>query len=237
LDVDAIVSERGTGCLSVPTSRLFPKLKEATMGNFIVGRFSVGLLATLPLTTSAEAALVRVDWSASIPELPSPDAGPGQLSGSLGVFDVNAVGDTFVLPPDGSLTALASGFTDGFPNGPYPFTRDGGTGSPELEFLSIGTTADDFSVNLVDNNRALNSPFPNACTVDGIVGDCFVTLLDQNTSGIDVAAARFRGDPPYVTGPVSPVEYSFTIVPVPTAIWLFGSGLLGVIVLARRKAA
>ena len=120
---------------------------------------SAGLFLVLLLATSAQAVVVQVDWSATIPGTNSPAPGPGLLSGSLGVFDVNAAGDQFTLPADGSLTVLASGFSDGFPNGIYPLTRVPSQGAPILEFLSIGSTAADFAVNFVDNNAGILSPF------------------------------------------------------------------------------
>ena len=34
---------------------------------------------------------------------------------------------------------------------------------------------------------------------------------------------------------VGPASWTMTIVPIPTAVWLFGSGLIGLIGIARRK--
>jgi hypothetical protein len=206
------------------------------MRNYIDKLFA-GILLTLMVATPAEAVLVEVGWSASIPGTATPAPGPGQLSGSLGVFNVTAVGDTFLLPSDGSLTAVASGFADGFPNGIYPFTRTHSQGAPELQFLSIGTSPSDFSVNFIDNNTGLLSPFPNACVVDGLAGNCFVGLFDENTSGIDKAFASLGIDGSLADTNLAAIEYSFTVVPIPPAVWLFGSGLLGLVGIARRKKA
>ncbi len=201
-----------------------------------IHKLSVGFFLTLALSTSAEAVLVQVDWSASIPETTTPAPGPGQLSGSLGVFNVTAVGDTFVLPSDGSLTVVASGFTDGFPNGIYPFTRTFSQGAPTLQFLSVGVSPSDFSVNFIDNNAGLLTPFPNTCIVDGLEGDCFLGLYDDTNDGIDKASASLGLDGSLADTNLAAVEYSFTVVPVPAAVWLFGSGLLGLVGIARRKA-
>lgn len=50
------------------------------------------------------------------------EGGSGVLSETLGVFDVSSPGDTFDLPADGSLRAIAADFDSAFPNGAYAFT-------------------------------------------------------------------------------------------------------------------
>jgi hypothetical protein len=43
-----------------------------------------------------------------------------------------------------------------------------------------------------------------------------------------------------ITGDTTPIldaDFGFQAVPVPAAVWLFGSGLLGLISMARRKRA
>ncbi len=199
-----------------------------------IHKLSVGFFLTLALSTSAEAVLVQVDWSASIPGTTTPAPGPGQLSGTLGAFDVTAVGDTFLLASDGSLSVDISGFTDGFPNGTQPFTREHSTGAPTLEFLSIGTSPGDFSVNFVHNNGGILTPLV-PCTVDGITDSCFVTLFDESNTGTDMAAVSLAIDGSLNDTNLAPITYSFTVVPVPAAVWLFGSGLLGIVGVARRK--
>jgi hypothetical protein len=91
-------------------------------------------LSMVAFARPASAILVRVDWSADIPALPAPDAGPGRVSGSLGMFNVTGAGEIFLLPADGTLTAVASGFVDGFPNGVYPFTRNFSAGGHNYNF-------------------------------------------------------------------------------------------------------
>lgn len=199
---------------------------------------SAGLFLVLLLATSAQAVVVQVDWSATIPGTNSPAPGPGLLSGSLGVFDVNAAGDQFALPADGSLTVLASGFSDGFPNGIYPLTRVSSQGAPILEFLSIGSTAADFAVNFVDNNAGILSPFTLSCNVDGTDGTCFVALFDESGSGNDIATASLGISGSLADENIGRIEYSFSVVPVPAAVWLFGTALVGLAGLARaRKTA
>jgi hypothetical protein len=57
------------------------------------------------------------------------------------------------------------------------------------------------------------------------------SLIDLNTSFFECCGNGFK-DQPFISGSISPVVSS---IPVPAAVWLFGSGLLGVVGLARRK--
>lgn len=57
------------------------------------------------------------------------------------------------------------------------------------------------------------------------------SLIDLNTSFFECCGNGFK-DQPFSSGSISPVVSS---VPVPTAVWLFGSGLIGLIGFARRK--
>ena len=190
----------------------------------------VVVVCVLAVSPVSFAVLVRVDWSASIPELTPPNPGPGELSGSLGVFDVVSAGDTFLLSSDGSLTALASGFDEAeFRNGIYSFTRTFPQGAPELQFLSVGDSPDEFAVNFVDINTGLLSNM-EAWTIGGIDGAIAVELFDQASSGIDRAGAIFSTSG--ATKPTSPVAYSFTIVPEPTTLLLLG---LGGVMLGRKR--
>ena len=198
--------------------------------------FTAGLFLMLLLATSAEAVVVQVNWSASIPGTTTPAPGPGQLSGSLGVFNVNAAGDTFLLPSDGSLTVLASGFADGFPNGTYSLTRATSPAALTLEFLTIGTTAADFSVGFVNNNGGLLSPFPSSCTVDATNGYCFVALFDES-GGRDIALASLGISGSLDDENIAPISYEFSVVPLPAAAWLFGTALIGLIGFSKRRKA
>ncbi len=196
---------------------------------------SAGLFLLFMFATSAEAVVVRVDWTAEIPGTEFPAPGPGLLSGSLGVFDVNAVGDTFVLPADGSLTVTASGFTDGFPNGVYPLTRVASQGAPVLEFLSIGSTAADFAVNFQDTNAGVLSPFSSSCEVDATSGICFVALFDESGTGNDIATASLGISGDLSDENLGTILYEFSVVPVPAAVWLFGTALIGLIGFGKRR--
>ena len=57
--------------------------------------------------------------------------------------------------------------------------------------------------------------------------------IDLNTSFFECCGNGFK-DQHFSSGSISPVISS---VPVPAAAWLFGSGLLGLVGIARRKKA
>jgi len=216
--------------------------------SFNIGSISIGsaakalAVATVFATSigAAHAVPVRVDWTASVtPVSPgSTSPGDGVITGTFGVFDVIAVGDSFILPGDGSLGATASGFVGGFPNGDYVFTRE--TASPLiLEFLSVGLTAAEFSAAFVDNNAGILSPTSNPCTIDGVSDDCFISLFDTAGTGVDIVVASIALDGTLDDSSLGEIQFSFTLlpveIPIPAAFWLFGSALAGLIAVRRRK--
>jgi hypothetical protein len=187
----------------------------------------------------ASAVIVEVNWSADIPDGGVGAPGPGSIMGTLGVFDVSAPGDTFLLPSDGTLMGTTTGFGEGFPNQTFNFTRTFSQGAPVLEFLTIGPTAADFSVNFQDNNTGLNSPFPDPCIFEGVAQNCFITLFDENTSGIDKAGAIVSILNTSIGISDAPVVYSFEVsstnVPAPSPLVLVTIGLVGVAARSERR--
>jgi hypothetical protein len=188
------------------------------------------LVSFLVLSHMSTAVIVQVDWFVDIPELDAPNPGPGNLSGSLGVFTVFVAGQSFLLPSDGSLTAIASGFDESeFRNGLYSFTRTFSSGAPELKFLSIGDNPEDFSVDMVEGNLGLLSEM-EAFTVGDISGHIAVSLFNQYEGAVDKASAIFSIDGS--TKPSFPITYSFTVIPEPATITLL---TLGVFLAGRRR--
>ena len=57
------------------------------------------------------------------------------------------------------------------------------------------------------------------------------SLINLDTSSFDCCGNGFQKHD-FVSGSISPVVSS---IPIPTAVWLFGSGLIGLIGVARRK--
>ncbi len=76
--------------------------------------------------------------------------------------------------------------------------------------------------------RAGSGTAANAETINGIFGDLTVGTSSYFSGGTSAYEATF--------GTVVATE-SIGAVPVPAAVWLFGSGLLGLVGVARRKKA
>ncbi len=57
------------------------------------------------------------------------------------------------------------------------------------------------------------------------------SLIDLNTSFFECCGNGFK-DQPFISGSISPAVSS---IPAPAAVWLFGSGIVGLVGLARRK--
>ncbi len=63
-----------------------------------------------------------------------------------------------------------------------------------------------------------------------------LNILNADGSGVDIDGDGTLGTK-MATGPFggSPIGFAGTAVPVPAAVWLFGSGLLGLVGVARRR--
>jgi hypothetical protein len=159
----------------------------------------------------ASAVMIQVDWSATVSphSTTTTSPGTGTLGGSLGTFNVSAVGEVFSIPSDGSIRVIASGFTGGFPNGNYPLTR---MSSPpfQIEFTSVGSQLSDYAVNIIDNNAGILSPFSNGCMVNGVYSHCFVSLFDTAGTGEDIATASLGLDGSLDDDSLGTITYSFS---------------------------
>jgi hypothetical protein len=75
---------------------------------------------------------------------------------------------------------------------------------------------------LFDWSTSMGIPVLNVMNADG----SGVDLDSDGTLGTTMASGPFVG---------SPVGFAGTVVPVPAAVWLFGSGLIGLVGIARRR--
>jgi len=76
----------------------------------------------------------------------------------------------------------------------------------------------------------------------GISGDFIVATIEFHAVGLgtsNLTLTNSVGNPwAYDGSPITPLSFvsgSVTVVPIPAAVWLFGSGLLGLVGVARRK--
>lgn len=77
----------------------------------------------------------------------------------------------------------------------------------------------------VDDNEILSGEYFTPDTG----GDNMWSRLDFNVGGVKRIELNMGG-----SGAIDNITYS--VIPIPAAFWLFGSGLIGLVVLARRKA-
>jgi len=182
-------------------------------------------------------------------------------AGSSSVFAVSItgafnVGNAYTVSTPDLSTATVLDFLSGPLADPGP-TRDaiggldinGGTGSfTGVDLNSVGDIVDvlDF---------ASFSPITNFLTINGFQLDLdSLTIGPQipmflGLSGTGTLSGNSYASTPATwtltaqtltdtgTGAILPTTYSMTVaaVPVPAAVWLFGSGLLGLVAVARRR--
>lgn len=159
------------------------------------------------------------------------------VTGTLSIDGLSVDGNGMIDSGEGTVTftyngsSLINPFTMG---SPYLFT-------PGL--LPSGEVADGFEFqyasteNLADPNNPVFFDFPNFCTPLGEqvlefgcggVGDITFTLDSVGNWSIEGASPADVG---------SDGQLVESAVPIPAAVYLFGSGFLGLLGIARRKAA
>lgn len=165
---------------------------------------------------------------------------------SAAVFGMNA-GIVSAAPISGSLGVGGSFSTSGADvTNDWLFTIDsvdGGTGSGVITvgLFSSGT------VNNGDIDLDLFTPITDLFVIDGWQVDLETLVIGQTGSVWELGGTGFISGGVYdktaavweLTGNEVGSSYSMSItaVPVPAAMWLFGSGLIGLIGIARRKTA
>ncbi|MEN8762128.1 MAG: VPLPA-CTERM sorting domain-containing protein [Thiogranum sp.] len=172
----------------------------------------------------------------------------------LGVLVTTAEAATVSLIPGSTLTSVGatvtlsiegSGFTDNTDGGTFTTTWD-----PAILQLASFTIANppwdvSFVTDSDPNDGLLDSVFLATSPIGGAGPDFLIGTLTFDVVG-DGSTLVSMTDDPLFGGWVAPgavpiaVTYqgaTVSTVPVPAAVWLFGSGLLGLVGIARRKAA
>jgi hypothetical protein len=127
---------------------------------------------------------------------------------------------------------------------------DNCTGNPITTGLFLGTATNQYSYSLSPGDFAahtffdwsVNADIPVLAVLNVTSGNPFTgpatvasTICDgDGVPGCAMVTAPFPGQTPAFSGTIVPVP---SAVPVPAAVWLFGSGLLGLVGVARRKKA
>lgn len=136
---------------------------------------------------------------------------------TLGLFDASDL--TFTTPLMVS-TGNAVSFIPNPPGaGPYTATNDQTSASISIPTTLGGNAA--FILGLFDSNTASWLPDIGATDISGGAGNAY-SVSFQSVPGQSVP------------GQVWGIDMSLA-VPVPPAVWLFGSGLLGLVGIARRR--
>jgi len=158
---------------------------------------------------------------------------------SVDTFTGNLVNNGGTLAPGNSpgVTNVIGDYTQS-PSGIFSLEIGGLLVGTEYDLLDVfGNAALDgaLDVSLTDLGSGLFSPHIgdsfDILTADSIEGSFDSLLLAALEPGL-------KWDIDYLTdatGTTDVVRLSVTAVPIPTAMWLFGSGLLGIIGIANRK--
>lgn len=160
-------------------------------------------------------------------------------AGLAGLQGVGTGSYTFTLY-DGS-----GGIVGGSTSQPWSFDFNNGTAviSNSQPFFGFAWTAHD--ITFVDNGNGtysgdmlfdwnLNYDIPVSILWD--IDLTSVTTLDGDSDGI-IGNAMIAGPFPGFSAVFNGTLTGQYVVPIPAAVWLFGSGLLGLIGIARRKRA
>jgi hypothetical protein len=148
----------------------------------------------------------------------------GSMNSLMGGGPTNTISGVGALPASenttfGTVSKTSTGFT--LPLGPSPIATKT-TNALGCEALTLATMVNAYTI--VRNNA--NIAMCDMSTDDGIGGSPMVsTAFSNHNANFDVRKVHFDS---FVATPT-------TVIPVPAAVWLFGSGLLGLVGIARRK--
>ena len=185
----------------------------------------ITFLAMAAFSTNASAAIV-IDFGTGL-------LGPG---GNLTFDGTDVVGTDILI---GSLIVEGTGATDGV----YVTDAllDFSTGGVAGNFITITGTVDPL---VAVSAELLTGSFTDWSFTEGLT-DAFVgtgpdikacALLCELGVPLDTPFEFFGFSLQSVNGSVISTDIVNTAVPVPAAVWLFGSGLLGLVGVARRRA-
>lgn len=172
--------------------------------------------------------------------------------GSISVtsFNVDTIfgtaGGDFAQYVMGGLAGMTGSVTAG---GSMSFTPTGRRGSINAPVMNADFNIDNFSVPGATTWQSFSTG--TACASAGCInGSLFTNIGDVNADGLDDYAGvlvtggqigsawgDFFGATYFETWNVRLLSSATSEVPVPAAVWLFGSGLLGLVGVARRRKA
>jgi hypothetical protein len=205
----------GTGLINFTVTILDSILTDNAGDNFGLQDFGFNVLTPGDATglVTADITNLPTDWIADVSFTP-PNSGGTAMDG-FGKFDV-AVDNTGTTRLDPLTFSIDLGLDQTATDDIFDYIAASVLGSGDGPF---------FAAHIVGFNDL--NPLPPADDPEDGMGDCY----DTTGMGDYTAACNFLTSV-WVAGdtPVPPAE-----VPVPAAVWLFGSGLLGLVGIARRK--
>ncbi len=183
------------------------------------------------LTTSSQAAILTFDDISTLPEESPVNTYGGLTWDNMGVVSANAMGGGYI----------GGGYDNGTVSGDYvafnmyanPLTVSGSVFNFIGAYLT-GAWNDGLSIDIVGRRNGADL-YSQTITVD----TTSATWFGFNFLGIDELIFTSYGGTNAGNGGVgihfAMDNFTYSPVPVPAAVWLFGSGLLGLMGFSRRK--
>lgn len=183
------------------------------------------------LTTSSQAAVLTFDdITTNSIEFPVDTYG-GLTWNNLGVVSAEAAGGNHI--GSGYDSGTVSGDYVGYNGSGYPLTVSGSAFNFIGAYLT-GAWNDGLSIDIVGNRSGIEL-YSQTITIDSTSA----TWFEFNFLGIDELIFTSYGgtDAGYGGGGVhfAMDDFTYSPVPVPAAVWLFGSGILGLVGFSKRK--
>jgi len=205
-----VINKRVSAILALPLALLVNSAQAVSIGGYEVNAFATSLDGIAPAAAGLDVTTI---------------------GGTLAAVTTDTSVDSYVFLPTGkssSSVALTLGFVSGsLVNGAGDDLVLFEIGAPDNFSVTIGGT----NLDLATSDTGFQNSDPaqlNAVAIDlsafGVANGAVVT---QVTVGFNAGGATFA-----LAGALAP---SMSPVPVPAAVWLFGSGLLGLAGFARRR--
>ena len=186
------------------------------------------LVAAAIALTSLGSATAQANLSVTQMNFSGISAASGSVtdSGAFGSFTGSFFGHTWVADQITAVfdnTAPAGTFAGSNALGAYDFSA--GIANMDASHVAVGT--------LFDWSTSVDIPVLAVFDCADVAGVCTGV---NTTVGGSMQTGPFAGATPAFNGTGS-LEVSVSAIPVPAAVWLFGSGLLGLVGVARRRKA